>query len=372
MRLPSQLPRPKRSCPCSSTAWRVSVLSINSPPPAICPWTSNLSWSALLSAIMQRAQPPSSHVAQVRAVWRAWLHYASFSPSQVRTRLYLHPRMLLRVGVLFRVTPQCQPLCSFQSLLATSWFAGASSDAVVEVAARCSTFYLFPPHSISSNILFLFALQVILSALNESRHEECLSRMLVLLAASFRGQQQPVIPQLSVESATRLSSTLHALSTPGGPLVHLPSQLLQVLHDLPLYPPTVFSMNFHHIPPPPLFTHQHANLTFTQYPTSNVRGLARALDDALNPDGSWARRTVYHSFRLLHPYQWSHRCSCDLSCAVIPCQCLLDLIISCRSLGRWAYSSASSAALRVIGFIARTLRIQAPASTTESPGSERA
>jgi hypothetical protein len=38
-----------------------------------------------------------------------------------------------------------------------------------------------------------------------------------------------------------------------------------------------------------------------------VRGLARALDDMLNPDGSWARRTVYHSFRLLHPYQWSHR-----------------------------------------------------------------
>jgi hypothetical protein len=49
------------------------------------------------------------------------------------------------------------------------------------------------------------------------------------------------------------------------------------------------------------------NPCFAQYPTSTVRGLARALDDMLNPDGSWARRTVYHSFRLLHPYQWSHR-----------------------------------------------------------------
>ena len=49
------------------------------------------------------------------------------------------------VGVLFPVTPPHQPLCSFQNLLATSWFAGASSDAVVEVEARCSTPRLLPP-----------------------------------------------------------------------------------------------------------------------------------------------------------------------------------------------------------------------------------
>ncbi len=120
--------------------------------------------------------------------------------------------------------------------------------------------------------------------MNESRHEECLSRMLILLTASFRGQSPPAIPQLSVESSTRLSSTLHALSTPGGPLV----------------------------PPPPAsafqcISVQQTNPCFAQYPTSTVRALARALDDMLNPDGSWARRTVYHSFRLLHPYQWSHR-----------------------------------------------------------------
>ena len=61
-------------------------------------------------------------------------------------------------------------------------------------------------------------------------------------------------------------------------------------------------------PPPPCSrSQQHVKPVSTQYPTSNVRGLARALDDILNPDGSWARRTVYHSFRLLHPYQWSHR-----------------------------------------------------------------
>ena len=123
-------------------------------------------------------------------------------------------------------------------------------------------------------------------------------------------------------------------------------------------------------PAPPL--HACARIrsqSSVQYPTSNVRVHARALDDILNPDGSWARRTVYHSFRLLHPYQWSHRSppyphSCDIADPVV--------IVFTRSLGRWAYSSASTAAFKVLDFVARTLRIRAPASATKSAASDHA
>ena len=43
----------------------------------------------------------------------------------------------------------------------------------------------------------------------------------------------------------------------------------------------------------------------------------------------------------------------------------LILYFNFCSLGRWAYSSASAAALKVIGFISRTLRIQTPPSTAQ-------
>jgi hypothetical protein len=172
--------------------------------------------------------------------------------------------------------------------------------------------------------------------------------MLLLLAASFRNQPPPAIPQLSVEAATRLSSALHALSTPGGPLVHSPPCLRRSPHDC-------------------------ATDTHVQYPTANVRANARALDDILNPDGSWARRTVYHSFRLLHPYQWSNRFASILLLQQYRRKVLLSIarILTPFSLGRWAYSSASAAAFRVLGFIARTLRIQAPAgAATAGPGKQ--
>ena len=205
-------------------------------PPKICLQTSLLNWCSPTQTPSERMHCRLSHPWQVRAVWRAWLHYASFTPSQVRALLIAswreHACACVRAFTC-KAHPSHQPCCSFQNLLATTWSAGASSDAVVEVGAICSpsvTFFSFACSSVSLR----FMLQVILSALNESQREESLSRMLILLAASCRGHPPPAIPQLSVESATRLSSALHALSTPGGPMVLLPPSSRLRAHSKPI------------------------------------------------------------------------------------------------------------------------------------------
>jgi hypothetical protein len=186
--------------------------------------------------------------------------------------------------------------------------------------------------------------------------------MLVLLAASFRNQPPPAIPQLSVEAATRLSSALHALSTPGGPLVlSLPSPLPphSLSSPLPLLSLPCLAAYLTTAQMNPAVSHgqcasQRARSRRRPEPRRFLGKAHRVPLISLAASVSVVSQ-VCDNFLFLQQHRQND------SFLVVDCR-----IITPFSLGRWAFSSASAAAFRVLGFIARTLRIQAPAGAASA------
>jgi hypothetical protein len=164
-----QRPRPPPSCRCCATASTVSAPSTGSPPLKKCLWNSNSSW-CIPSRSQSNGTPSGASHTQRRCVLcggrgsttlrsrRLKSVHSPAPPSPLPSPAPQPPLDFLPLLnapsnlFVFVYVCQCvaqtshQPVCSFQNLLATSWHAGASSDAVVEVRA-------FPSPSTAASLL---------------------------------------------------------------------------------------------------------------------------------------------------------------------------------------------------------------------------